>query len=102
MVAQEKIAHQRLGTGQKLIGKYKPGTDVEATVAYMAGQRLDQVGLHIRQVLQDHRLSVEQERGVGGVVFQNLKELLNQPHQPEAKLLESTVPLAVPVGVETT
>ena len=52
------------------------------------------------EVVVEHRgLAVEQEAGVRRVGFEQVEQVVEQVHEPQAERLERRVPLAVPVRV---
>ncbi len=98
-VAQEEVAHQRLGAHQELIREDEPGADEEPSLPDQPPQAALQVRADVHHVLQDHRLPVQEEIPVGGVALHEVHQFRHQMDQPEAELLVGTVPLPVPVGM---
>src|SRR5678809_254400 len=94
--AGEQIANDGFAARNQFVAEHIPRARLETPVVEQAGERGAAFRPNREVVLEDDRLSVEQEAlaGAGRV----LDQLIDQRDEPLSKALDRMVPLAVPMG----
>ncbi len=97
--AEEQVPHKGLARGDQFVSEHVPRPNGEAPRAHQSRHSLAAVGAHAQVVLEQDRLSIEEERAVRRICFEPGHEVVECGHEAGEERGVRQVPLAVPVCV---
>src|SRR3954447_20875980 len=97
-LSQQQVSDQRLAGRNQLIRQHVPGSHLKPARAHQVTDSLLLVGTYPEIVLQEDRLAVEQECGVG-LRFEALNQVIEGRNEPRQKDALREIPFPVPVGM---
>ena len=92
------VADKALAAHQKLIRQNKPRPRDQASFGQKRAHGFPPLRPDFQVVAQDDCLTISGERPSQGAGLKVVKDLVQQPHQAEAVLLECLIPFPIPVG----
>jgi hypothetical protein len=93
----EQIANECFAAGNQLVGKHVPRSRLETLVGEKRGESRSALGPNDEIILEDNRLSVEEETLSG--TRRIVDQLIDQRDEALSKELDRMIPLTVPMGV---